>query len=195
MQSETPAQDGGGNNGSFAKNRVLGRKVFEISDLKCHSKQKTGYIHRKMCAHNFTAGFSWQKMANKDLTLWDQIIHIVLMVSDISFNHGFQLYLISLPAISLRTYGPIFTHFAQLLYVFHCYCNKLPQTQLLKTMQIYHHTVWKNKKLIQVSESISFFFLTSQKLPTFLGIQPPLSILKARKNYISLMILLYYISL
>ena len=167
-----------------------------MSDLKCHSKQKTGYTHRKVCAHNFTAGFSRQKLANKDLTLCDQVIHIVLMVSDISCNHGFQLYLIPLPAISLRTYGLIFTHFGQLLYVFHCYCNKLPQTQLLKTTQIYHHTAWKNKKLMQVSESISFFFfLTSQRLPTFLGTQPTLSIFKARKNYISLMILLYYIYL
>ena len=139
-----------------------------------------------MCAHNFTAGFSWQKMANKDLTLWDQIIHIVLMVSDISCNHGFQLYLISLPAISLRTYGPIFTHFAQFLYVFHCYCNKLPQTQLLKTMEIYHHTVWKNKKLIQVSESISFFFFNLLEAPHIPWHSAPFVHIKSQKKIISL---------
>ena len=164
-----------------------------MSDLKCHSKQKTGYTHGKVCAHNFTAGFSRQKLANKDLTLCDQVIHIVLMVSDISCNHGFQLYLIPLPAVSLRTYGPIFTHFGQLLYVFHCYYKKLPQTQLLKTTHFYHHTAWKNKTLIQVSLFFFFNLLEAPHIPWHS--QPPLFIFKARKNYISLMILLYYIYL
>lgn len=91
--------------------------------------QETGYIHGNGCAHNFTVGYAWQRLAHKDLTLCDWVIQIVLRVFDILRNHRFYFYLIPLSAISLEASWlicipiRIFT-----VFIFHCHCNKLPQT-------------------------------------------------------------------